>query len=965
MKNKNFLAGILIIISLFFFESRLFADKAKIKKKLASINVDHMGFEDAHVAEIVNLLRKYSKEKDPDKEGVNFLLLLDKNAPEKEYKDDGDDDFLEEGGEEEEKVTEQIITPAEKKITIMFDDLSLEEAIKNICIAGNLNYKIDDHAVIICSPSIAIEPLETRIYPRCQDAYRTSNDENFNSVKDYFLRRGVHFPNGTEIVYDNSISRIIATNTPYNLRKIEYILDDLDAVDPQVLITTRYVKIAQKDFDELKKKTKKHGQSGSLWTAVLESDKTEVIASMSVLTQNGEEATIRTVKEEYFPESWGEGGVGTPANNTDDDEEIEKTHQPNGEVITQQEFPEFGETTELGVRMTVTPTVDPDKYTLSLDAIPEYKQHIGWTNCKSRKIIRMPVIKAVTVQTQITSYDGYDFLVASNLEDVIDKDSKTREKNLFMQFCSARLVKDTGVPFRSKAQDPKFPKQKNYWWQGPASNKSLAQADQKIADIVIDKINFKDAELKTAVSHLVELCKKQNNDVKFKLSLADERYKNIPKVNLQMEKVSLASVLKYLRLITGLEYKFSNQMVILGEGLDDFQTALIPCRSALITRIVPYGRRSTRGRSRLRKKASKLKKDPNITKFNNYIRQQGINLPKGSKLKYDPKTGKFVLDSTKTVFEDFNPPERIDKEYVLKESLKQFFKVRGVSFPVGAAIDYDKKALTLVVHNTPANIYKIDYLIRSLDLEQPQAIVESTIVEIAEKDLIALVGKKQAASCLLPPDVIEKITNSDKARIIASQQVLSKSGEEATGRLVNEEYFADSWTEPEVAVMEGYISATASYPEFGEATDLGARFIVTPTVSPDNNRITLALNPQYLKFGGWSSFDWAFSQEKGKFIKRYKDRIMNPIIYRKDLTTRIRVLDGSSICVARTKQRMFPDLKGRSFSSRTSWTEMLKIAKADGQELNNVFFFIKAYLVNQDGLQVQTRSTTKQTQDSK
>lgn len=281
----------------------------------------------------------------------------------------------------------------------------------------------------------------------------------------------------------------------------------------------------------------------------------------------------------------------------------------------------------------------------------------------------------------------------------------------------------------------------------------------------------------------------------------------------------------------------------------------------------------------------------------------------------------------------------------MSKALRHYFEERGVPFPKGSRIEYNRGQEQLEVKNTLENLRRLNSLLRFCDHEQPQVMVKTTMVSIKDDDLIQLVGENAANSLLLKPSQIEKIIQSDKGILLFSQEVISRSGEEATARSVAEEYFPESWTETCVGSLLGHLEPDIAYPEYGEATDLGERFIVTPTVSPNNHTVTLQLNPQYLELFGVRKYKAGYAINGIPVT----DTISMPIISRKDVTTNFRIYDGQTLCIGRTRYRELPDLKGKSFPSTTSWTELLEFSKTEGKELKNVFFFVTARLVNPDG----------------
>lgn len=158
MKTQLYL--LLVLISFAFPFQTLFAEKeTKIQKKLRDIVIDHIEVEEATIQAVVNLLRIRAKDLDPEKQGINIVLFLEDpkkkaQAQKEKAKDNEDDDLIDEATGKDQKT-----------ITLIFDDISLGEAIKNICIAADLKYKIERYAVVIASKDFPMDKMETKIYP--------------------------------------------------------------------------------------------------------------------------------------------------------------------------------------------------------------------------------------------------------------------------------------------------------------------------------------------------------------------------------------------------------------------------------------------------------------------------------------------------------------------------------------------------------------------------------------------------------------------------------------------------------------------------------------------------------------------------------------------------------------------------------------------------------------------------------
>jgi tetratricopeptide (TPR) repeat protein len=530
-----------------------------VKKKLDSIIIEHMEFDEATISAVVDMLRLEAKKQDKEHKGVNILLRLQpapslggegagggaaessggEDAADGGDKggvdfllDDASDDKADAGGDAgtdagadddtEDDGGGVADSGAEPTITIMFDDLSLGEAIRNICLAADLKYRVEDYAVVIAANNVALDDLETRIYPIDSEVDMGNGDGGdggdgedggggaTTSVKEYFQKRGISFPEGSKIVFDSGISRLIATNTPEQLKRIERIIDELNVVDPQVLIECKFVEIQENKAKELgfefsmAKPASNNGSSswsfdqndaplrylnGTNWNggndvafsvqrtdsdgityrgiihALDQMDNVDILSTPRITTQNGEEATIRMVTDTYYPESWSEG--------------IYVTNSW-GRLAYSSPMPQFPDPTEIGVKMTVTPTVDPDKYTISLSLQPVVQQFSGWLNYsyviidptgrRHNNIILMPIIEARTVDTEITVYDGETIVMGGIMRDTIDsvndtvpilgklplvgrlfqsKYSTSQKSNLLI-FVTPRLVTPNGAPLRQR-----------------------------------------------------------------------------------------------------------------------------------------------------------------------------------------------------------------------------------------------------------------------------------------------------------------------------------------------------------------------------------------------------------------------------------------------------------------------------------------------------------------------------------
>lgn len=539
-------------------------EKSPLEQKLEDIVITQIEFDDVSVETVIKYLRERSKELDPEKEGINFVLRLkpvsgenedreaeqtQDNQGEEDFFAEEDDDaggeFFDEGLDEDETIDESPDTGI-PNITMIVDEIPLIDAIKYICNSANLKYRIEDYAVVIAGKNVRLEEVETKIFAIEQE---TISDIGFEgdpaAVKTFFEDRGVEFPAGSQVVYDARISRLIATNTRENLKQVADIIREINVVDPQVLIEVKFVEVAQNDLNELgfewlyRKsipdatlgpssegviRDSIHSSAieqnssimrnvedtgigdipagarpdevlniigwdsedydsgdpfsfGQRFQAILhaldQSDSGDILSTPRVTVMNGEEAVIRMVTEVYYPESW-------------TDMVIASGEAQIGYVSS---VPEFGEPTEDGIRLVVTPNVDPDNRTVSLEMKPEIQKMIGWTDYSIEfdvdgdgtithfpdgtvegNTIKMPIIQYRTVSTSISLFDGETIVLGGTVRDrtstfddkvpiagdvpivgrMFTSKAQRSEKVNLLIFVTVRLIYPDGSPIRAR-----------------------------------------------------------------------------------------------------------------------------------------------------------------------------------------------------------------------------------------------------------------------------------------------------------------------------------------------------------------------------------------------------------------------------------------------------------------------------------------------------------------------------------
>lgn len=457
----------------------------KIQQKLKSIKIPRIDFEDVTIPTAIKYLREQSKQLDPEGVGVNIFLRL---AAEGDDKKAGaapaprpaapaaDGAAPADGGaapadgaaapadgaaaKSEEPVNSAVVN-------LILTNKTLGEAIHFLCQAAKLKFRVEKYAVVIASQSVPLDDLETKIYPLEQASLSTiGNGEDPELLKRYFEDRSIRFPEGAKVVYDTRISRLIATNTPENLRKIEQVIsNELSSRDPMVQIQAKFVEIQQDEFKELgfdyivsssgatnpptangklqmspnDSTLRNSGRNDELFlyhrksgdftfdgaiNALNQMNTQDILSSPRITTLNGQQAVIKMVREVYFVSDYNQSQLTSTTSTT-------TNGNTTGTGYTYvSPFPTFGSATELGISLTVTPEVDVVRRTITMDMQPIVQALAGWTTYSYTlsgavgkllpvEVIKKPQISQRTINTKVTIYDGETIVLGGVISDAI------------------------------------------------------------------------------------------------------------------------------------------------------------------------------------------------------------------------------------------------------------------------------------------------------------------------------------------------------------------------------------------------------------------------------------------------------------------------------------------------------------------------------------------------------------------
>ena len=358
-------------------------------------------------------------------------------------------------------------------------------------------------------------------------------DDGSPNFQGYFQQLGISFPPGAKIKFVQGAMRLVVTNTPENHTKLEEILRQIGIETPQISIESKFIEVNNTDIEELgiewtvgrpnhlgasQPNGINHqtlvgdptvatavnpnignadlsngirditvlGATGAtgpvqagvnlimgdyifqgLIRALEQESSNDVLSAPQVTAVSGKTAVIRIVEERYFPESWETPDI-SPA-------------------FILGSSPQFGEPRDIGIVFEVTPQVEPDGYTISLDLKPQVLEFVRFDTSYDSTIdtndatlpafggfgagiipviYQMPILSARTLETRVTIWDGETIMLGGLIREKVtavddkvpylsdipfvgrlfrNKGQQSEKQNLLV-FVSARLIDPAGLP---------------------------------------------------------------------------------------------------------------------------------------------------------------------------------------------------------------------------------------------------------------------------------------------------------------------------------------------------------------------------------------------------------------------------------------------------------------------------------------------------------------------------------------
>ena len=417
-------------------------EESALQKKLDSIIIPRIDFEDVTVATAVKNLRDQSRLHDPERLGVNIFLRRSDNSAAAQTNAAGTEPGMPPGmppnpGAPAPDAGQGNTVPSEeRRITLGGTNRSLMDVIVHLCKRANMRYRVEKYAVILAPQDVALDEMETQIFPVEQSALASipGGGDDRAALRKFFVENGVDFPIGSKIVYDTRISRLIVTNTVENLRAISKVISEvLDQQEPMVQVMVKFIEISQSDLKELafnyqvaintnatpgghtvvmpansnelmryyrdtsgdSVPTARDPVAESTFSYIWENsdgtrvtgsmfalnwaDSADVLASPRVTTLPGQTAHIEMVTERFFPEDW--ETVDLKASDSSSSSSSGGSNTTSSSWITTRADPQpkfESEPRKLGIVFDITPEVDRERRTITAPVVFPIQTFSGW-----------------------------------------------------------------------------------------------------------------------------------------------------------------------------------------------------------------------------------------------------------------------------------------------------------------------------------------------------------------------------------------------------------------------------------------------------------------------------------------------------------------------------------------------------------------------------------------------------------
>lgn len=565
--------------------------------------------------------------------------------------------------------------------------------------------------------------------------------------------------------------------------------------------------------------------------------------------------------------------------------------------------------------------------------------------------------------------------------------------------------------------EPVMPTEMGRDIKGSAEDKVATGSDlyDKMQNIIFPKVEFEDVDINSVIRQLNRMSKRYDPD-KQGVSIVSGLSKGLadmtPKITMSFDNMPMSEVIRYICQGSGLKYRIADNAVIMGLGadIDEMKTRFFKVRSAMITSIAPSAGGGGGGGDAMaggggggggdkvdftEKDADIFETDSTFTKSDGdipstksnatsqalkaYFLERGIDFPPNSAIAYNRKAGKLLVRNTREnlrKMEDLlrqldieTPMVMVEVKFI--ELTDDDTKELGFDWYFSAYDGADPNNADWTISgggNADSSGNQTTTLLRhyASNSNNSQEAGNRNYKLVNDLKIFPNFGEGLFGDNTVNLSLtVNALDQNDKVETISAPRVIATSGTPAMIKMVTETYFPDSWEEPEVTVNGNTVDVKTPVPEFGDATDIGIRMMVTPEVSPNNYTISLHLTPQVVGFSGWDYYPYTIKVGSIQTVSdtttandtSTSSSVKMPRISRRDMDVRIKLYDGETVLIGgmvRTTNSnssdRWPVLGSVPFFGRFFSREFSQTLRT------NLLIFVTCRLINSDGVPVRSKN---------
>ncbi len=284
---------------------------------------------------------------------------------------------------------------------------------------------------------MAIRGYHLHTYHMVDIRHSSRGSDTPDPLKAFLATEGIAWPLGSLLSYQPHNMMMTVYNTPANLDKIQALLSRIHPPPFQIEIEASFISLDKDTGDEL-------SMTGTLTAEAVKQawrkGKATLLSAPRVITQSGQEATLKMVKEVIYPTEFEIGSV---------------TNATSG-AITKSIVPTSFETREVGTIFSILPEVTPEGTLINLTLAPVYVTLDSWEEYEAgfahekdpgtEVMCRTPVFEKYETCTSVLMKDGVTILLSADV-------GQADDSHYLVLLLHASLVGADGLPLRPAATD--------------------------------------------------------------------------------------------------------------------------------------------------------------------------------------------------------------------------------------------------------------------------------------------------------------------------------------------------------------------------------------------------------------------------------------------------------------------------------------------------------------------------------